>query len=84
MANLLLTLFCRNTKVWFYSGNPVVDGKQRKSREKERKYNNERVKEIESAICGFISVFFNLCLPFCDIRVKICCPLDINKNKEIK
>lgn len=57
MANVLLILFCRNTKVWFYSGNPVVDGKQRKSREKERKYNNERVKEIESAICGFISVF---------------------------
>lgn len=53
----MLTLFCRNTKVWFYYGNPVVDGKQRKSREKERKYNNERVKEIESAICGFISVF---------------------------
>lgn len=38
LAYVTLNTFCRNTKVWFYYGNPVVDGKQRKSREKERKY----------------------------------------------
>lgn len=46
---MLQNTFWRNAKIRLHYGNPVVDSKQRKRREKERKY-NERVIEIESAI----------------------------------